>query len=143
MNWIVDEITVNSSNSGDHHKYIAPLFEISIESLEVLTVRPLILEEMSAMIIRGFYLPNLKELSIIGDDSIRGSSSLSSPHSDARKQPSAVKVNTPRDPTKSGEFMNWSEVGTLNELGFNLTHSILFSSLNNLSNCKDLKIAKI
>lgn len=146
VNWIVDEFSTTTnrgvikSSGQEYSEYLVPRFEISMESLEVLEFKPLVLEEMSAISIRGFYLPNLKQLSIIGDDAIRGELKSDKLYLDADKFQSPVRVGTSATPEKSGDFMSWSQINTLNDLGFNLMNPIMFSTSNNFSNCKKLQV---
>ncbi|CAR27015.1 ZYRO0C06842p [Zygosaccharomyces rouxii] len=146
VNWIVDEFSTTTnrgvikSSGQEYSEYLVPRFEISMESLEVLELKPLVLEEMSAISIRGFYLPNLKQLSIIGDDAIRGELKSDKLYLDADRFQSPVRVGTSATPEKSGDFMSWSQINTLNDLGFNLMNPIMFSTSNNFSNCKKLQV---
>ncbi|GAV53001.1 hypothetical protein ZYGR_0AI02830 [Zygosaccharomyces rouxii] len=141
VNWIVDEFTTRGvSGSEDYKEYSVPRFMVSMESLEVLELKPLVKEEMSAISIKGFYLQNLKQLPLIGVLAIGGNFETKGTNLITDHIQSPVRVETPATPDKSGDFMTLSKIDTLNSVGFNLMNPIMFSTSNHLLNCRKLAV---
>lgn len=103
MNWIpkcAATTEKDPKNPFDHTLQ----FEINMGSLEFLELKPLILEEPAAVTLKELYLPSLKQLSLIGDDSIRRNVQHVQ-YYNANSFESLVEDEVPDLPIHSGDFM--------------------------------------
>lgn len=134
INWVPDGLTCRTMCGLNENK--VPLLRFKSNSLEVLVIKPLIVNYNITVIIQGLYLPNLKILSLTNDEAL-----LAEAQKERFYNVTSALHSTENSPSKTEGTTPWSKIEYFIKSGQNFIRPIFLSDFNELPNCEKVDVS--